>query len=121
MSNSISELQVKSVDEARKAMNTIGVDKIGIRLMENKFLLKVIKIRDVRTAVANIIKQEMLSIGADAAVNKDTVNCRAEKTDVILMATLKQYKRFISKMLVQIPEAKQIGLDLKTFLKEVYE
>jgi len=113
---SINELKITSLEEAREEMERVGVDPIGIKLMENKFLLKVIKLKDVRNAVANIIKQEMLSIGADAAVNRNTVNCRAEKTDVILMATIEQYKRFINKMLVQIPEAKKIALDLKKHL-----
>jgi dihydropteroate synthase len=36
----------------------------------------------------------MLSLGGDAAVARDTVSCRLEATDVVLMGTLKQIRRF---------------------------
>lgn len=48
--------------------------------------------------VANILKQEMLSLGADAAVARGSVACSIEKTDVLLMGTLKQIHALAKKI-----------------------
>lgn len=47
---------------------------------------------------ANILKQEMLSVGGDAAVARGTVACSLPSTDVVLMGTVKQLRRFAEKM-----------------------
>jgi len=66
--------------------------------------------------MANIIKQECLALGAEAAVNKGCVNCSVEKSDVILMATLKQYKFLIAKMKKQVSEIPEIAGELERIL-----
>jgi dihydropteroate synthase len=49
---------------------------------------------------ANIIKQEMLSKGGDAAVTRGTVDASVPKTDMLLMGTEKQYQALFKKKLV---------------------
>lgn len=94
--------------DAEKIMKEIGVGG-GIPYMIDKTKFRLIKLHNVRNAIANILKQEMLALGGDCAVNKGTINCTVEKTDVLLMGTLKHYKDLIEKMKKQVSESKDVA------------
>ena len=105
--------------DAEKVMKEIGVEKAGIICMLPKTRFRLIKLHNVRNAIANILKQEMLSIGGDCAVNKGCVNCTVEKSDVLLMGTLKQYKRLVEKMKKQVSESKQIAKEIEKIINKL--
>jgi len=90
--------KIETVADAEIEMEKIGVHPGGILIMATKALHRVIKIKDVETRAANIIKQEMLACGADAAVSKGTVGSQIEKTDVLVMGTIKQINHLIRKL-----------------------
>ena len=94
-------VQADSVSDAAKAIAAIDVSGECVRIMQDKAVFRLVKLHGVRNAVANIIKQEMLSCGGDATVSQWTVNCSRPKTDVLLMGTLQQYRRLIIKMRMQ--------------------
>lgn len=102
-------LEFDGIEAIKTEMRQIGVEEMGINLMAPKYIFKIIKLKYVRNAAANILKQEMLSLGGEAAVNRDTVNCKIERTDVLLAGTLKIYQRLIQKLKIQVAELKQIG------------
>jgi hypothetical protein len=52
----------------------------------------------VRPEQANIIKQEMLGKGGEAAVARGVIDCSVSETKVLLMGTLKQYDAFLAKL-----------------------
>ncbi|MBI4453607.1 hypothetical protein HY636_03095 [Candidatus Woesearchaeota archaeon] len=94
-------------------MRKIGVDDRAVLYMLDKGRFKIIKLYNVRNAIANILKQEMLSIGGEVAVNKGCVNCTVPKSDVIVMGTIRQIKELIKKMKVQVSESREIALQLE--------
>ncbi len=104
--------------DAEKTMNEIGVGG-GIPYMLPKTKFRLIKLHNVRNAIANILKQEILSLGGDAAVNKGTVNCTVEKTDVLLMGTIKQLKELIKKMKIQVSESKDIAVEIENIINKI--
>ena len=114
-------LTVKTLEDAERAIRTVGCGNDGVRLMAGKCLLDVMKLHGVRTAMANILKQEMLSVGADAAVSCNTVNCKDPATDVVLMATLKQYIKVMAKMKSQVSECRDIALAIEAALKSKHK
>ncbi len=83
--------------QASRILKDIGVDPYGIEAMLPKMAHLNILVPCLPCRVANIIKQEMLSIGADAAVARGSVACSIEFTEVLLMGTPKQLYRFIEK------------------------
>ena len=91
-------LQISSPVEAVRCLKEIGVDPYGIAAMAPKMSGVNIRIDGLRPAVANIIKQEMLALGGDAAVSRGTIDCTVRRTDVIVMGTEKQIERFIEKI-----------------------
>ena len=107
-------LDIKNLKEAAGEMAKIGCS--GIDIMAPKAVFRVVKIHGVRNAMCNIIKQECLSLGAEAAVNKGCVNCTVERSDVILMATLKQYKFLIDKLKKQVSELPEIAGEIERVL-----
>ena len=91
-------LQISSPAEAVLCLKEIGVDPYGIEAMVPKMSGINIRLDDLKPAVANIIKQEMLSLGGDAAVSRGTIDCTVRRTGVVLMGTEKQITRLIDKI-----------------------
>jgi len=104
--------------DAKKEMEKIGVEKAGIDYMLDKSKFRIIKLFGVRNAIANILKQEMLSVGGEAAVNKGAVNCTVQKTDVLVMGTIRQIKELIKKMKMQVSESREVALQIEKVLKK---
>jgi dihydropteroate synthase len=91
-------LHLRSTSEAAQILKKIDVDPYGIEAMLSKMLNVNVLVEGVECKVANIIKQEMLSIDGDAAVSRNTVSCSAKETDIVIMGTVKQIHRFTDKI-----------------------
>ena len=105
--------------EAKMALSEIGSDAGGIAHMAGKGMGRGIKLEQVPLRVAHILKQEMLSLGGDAAVHRDVIVNQVETTDVMLLGTVRQLERLSSKVLAQPFGLKQIGHDLKKLLADL--
>jgi dihydropteroate synthase len=103
----------KSVD---KEMRRIKVLPGGIKIMHDKAIFRILRLGDIRAPMANMIKEEMLAAGGDAAVHWETIACKVKTTDVLLFGTLEQYKKFIEKMNIQPYEAKEIAARVQKLL-----
>ncbi|MCX7635841.1 MAG: dihydropteroate synthase, partial [Syntrophales bacterium] len=57
-----------------------------------------ILVQAIPAKIANILKQEMLSLGGDAAVARGAVSCSVAETDCVLMGTRKQLDRLVKKL-----------------------
>lgn len=94
-------LVVPTLESAAYELRQIGVDSYGIVEMVSKMQTLCIKLTALQCRQANILKQEMLSVGGDAAVARGTVACSIDKTDCILIGTSKQLARLSRKLTVQ--------------------
>lgn len=94
-------LHLASETDARDLLKRVGVDPYGIEAMVPKMSQVNLLLEGVACKVANIIKQEMLSLGGDAAVARGAVACSVAATDVVLIGTPKQLRRFAEKMVLQ--------------------
>jgi dihydropteroate synthase len=99
-------------------MGKVGVDSTGLRLMEGKALHFNLKLEGIDPRTANLLKQEMLSLGGDVAVDGRGLDCGAERTDAILMATQKQIEKLILK-LHQYARLQPLGQTLKETLTNI--
>lgn len=112
-------LNLTSLSEAVEELKKVGVDPYGIEAMAPKMMNVNILIEDVECKVANIIKQEMLSIGGDAAVARGSVGCSIDKTDAILIGTIKQIRRFADKISSQPFGLSRIGSDIRKLFDDM--
>jgi len=94
-------LHIATPLDAEQELQRIGVDPVGIAMMAAKMLTRCVKLTGLQCRQANILKQEMLALGGDAAVARGTVACSIEKTDVILIGTDKQLHALCGKLAPQ--------------------
>ncbi|MBN1902150.1 dihydropteroate synthase [Candidatus Sumerlaeota bacterium] len=106
ISPQIHRIEILSLEQAEKEMAQIGTHPEGIRIMAPKAVFRPIKIYALSPYQANILKQEMLSIGGEAATSKGCVDCSCVQTDVILLGALAHYERLIEKLNRQPPSFK---------------
>ncbi|MBW2980261.1 hypothetical protein KY360_02495 [Candidatus Woesearchaeota archaeon] len=109
---------VVSEKDAVKEMKRIKVDPCGVKIMKDKAVFRNLRLANLRSPMANIIKEQMLSEGGDAAVHTLVVSCKVENSDVLLMGTLAQYKKVIEKMNLQPMEGRDIAKRIKKLLKQ---
>lgn len=96
--NRIRYIGCLSARDAREVLEQIHVDPYGIEAMLPKMRHLNLRMDGVPCKVANILKQEMLSLGGDAAVARGAVGCTVPATDVLLMGTRKQLLRLADKL-----------------------
>lgn len=96
-------------------LKKVGVDPYALR-MADKAAARAVKICGLKPAQGNIIKQEALACGIDAAVCRGTVNCTVERTDVLIIGTERGLKALAGRLAVQPFNLSEIAADLKSFL-----
>lgn len=80
------------------ALGSIGVHPASLGVFANKSEIIPFKLLGVRTPAANIIKQEMLACGGDAAIPASCIVNGEKYVDALLLGTRKQYKILLQKM-----------------------
>lgn len=81
-----------------REMERVGCDRAGIEIMAPKAAQRVIKLTDIKTTAANIIKQEMLSFGGDAVTAYGAITHAVKSTDILLLGTERQIWQLIVKL-----------------------
>jgi dihydropteroate synthase len=94
-------LLLESKEQVEAEMAAIGVDPIGVKIMLPKSVFRAVKVEGLRTAAANIIKQEMLSKGGEAAMAWSGSMSSSETTDILLLGTLNHYRRLVQRLRLQ--------------------
>lgn len=111
---------IKPIDNANleKELEIIGYDKSYRHKMVEKFKYKTLKIYNLSSAQANILKQTALSTGADCAVNKNVITSNIEKSDVILGGSFSQLQKIADKLSLQPFSLSKLSTDIKSELVE---
>lgn len=104
-------------NKALNEMRRIGADPSGIHIMQAKSVFRIIKLSNIKPALANIMKEDMLSAGGEAAVHRLCCACKVEYTDILLMGTLAQYKHLLLDLWQQPYGGKDVYYRLKRLLK----
>ena len=114
-------MQVRVFDggerEIKEEMERIGVDPSGARIMLPKSSFYLLKVIQIGNWAANILKQEMLSLGAEAAISRRAYLSAKEKSDLLLIGRLADYKRLIKKLKEQPPILKRVSEKIEKTLK----
>lgn len=86
---------LKPVDKAELELElrSLSVDESCIDIFLDKFDSFLLKITDLKTPAANILKQTALSNGADVAVHREVITGKVERSDALFMGTKRQLRR----------------------------
>ena len=102
-------------------MREIGVDPYGAKIMLPKAAAFLIHLNAINNIAANILKQEMLSLGADAAIARGALTGRIKKTDILLIGQLAQFNALVDKLKIQPfglqKLAEELDENIKNFAK----
>jgi len=82
-------------------MRDIGVDPYGVKIMLPKAVTYLVKLNSLSNIAANILKQEMLSLGAEAALARSSLTGEAKKTDCLLIGNSSQFRLLEEKLQIQ--------------------
>jgi dihydropteroate synthase len=102
-------LHIETLARVREELERIGVHPQGCEIMAPKALVRLVKVCDVKPLVANILKQEMLSIGGDAGVAYGCIDCSVASSDVLLIGTVSHYHQLKTKLERQSPQLQEVG------------
>ena len=112
-------IDVKTLQDAKEAIREIGSDPQSIDIMAPKAISKIIKLENIVLQDAIIIKQDMLSIGGEVAVPKNTFDLHEETGNILVIGTLKQLNELVDKLNRHYSRLKNIAKELENLLKEV--
>ncbi|MFC1479007.1 dihydropteroate synthase [Planctomycetota bacterium] len=110
------EVYFAEVDEAHEFLLAMGVSRGGARLMAEKSMALNILVKGMSCGEANILKQEMLILGGDAAIHKDVITGTAQQSDVLILGNRKQISKLSVRLKEQCFSLPDIGLELKKCL-----
>jgi dihydropteroate synthase len=91
-------VNVRDIDEAQTHIESLGSDDQGKAIMAPKMVHRVVHVDNVDTRAANILKQEMLSIGGEASLPREVFDFEGKEVSAILSGSLKHYKLLTRKL-----------------------
>lgn len=114
-----SRFYVRKICEAHlyKSIENVGFDKSYIENAIEKYRFERYLIQNLTPPQATIIKQTALSLGADAAIHREVITCKVDKTDLILGCTNTQLQRIAEKLKLQPFNLRNLAEELKKINK----
>ncbi len=114
-------VRVENEADAHRILEELGSDKAGVKIMSRKMLHLSVFVENVQARAAHIIKEVMLSKGAECATPKDLlVIDGTERVSVIMMGTLGQLRKVIKNLSVQPFGLKTLSRELKALLEAAF-
>jgi len=105
-------VSVSKEEDLKQIMRDINVDAYGIKIMLPKAQSYLLKLSSLNNISANILKQEMLSLGGDVAISRDALTGKAKNTDCLVIGSLSQLDGLSDKLRRQPFGLKNIAEDL---------
>jgi dihydropteroate synthase len=112
-------LKLQNKESVQAALADVGCDPAGTAIMREKALFYTLHVAHVQTKAANILKQTFLGKGGDAAVSRHTADLSEAYTDVLIFATLRQYRAAIKQMKVQPWGLQKIAENIEELLQKM--
>lgn len=105
-------LEISNQQDLKLIMQDIKVDPYGIKIMAPKAITHLVRMNSVSNIAANILKQEMLSLGGDVAIARHALTGKTKKTDCLVIGNLTQLIRLNDKLSRQPFGLNELARDL---------
>lgn len=109
-------LQVRDIREAHARLDEIGPSDRGRSIMAPKMVHRVIRVDGLDTRAANILKQNMLSIGGEVSLPREVFDYGDKKVPAVIAGTLKHFRALISRLKEQPFGLKVLAAELEEVL-----
>ena len=110
---------VDTLEDARKIIVEIGSDPKSIDIMAPKAVHRCICLSKVAVRDAIIIKQDMLSVGGEVAIPKDTFYLEKEPVKILVMGSVHQLRLLVEKLSRHYPRIQRISEEIERILKDI--
>ncbi|MBL7052121.1 MAG: dihydropteroate synthase [Candidatus Marinimicrobia bacterium] len=100
-----------------RELDKLSVEPAGKYFMRPKGKFYLLKASGIISPAGNILKQEMLSLGADCATARGVVACEIDRSDVLMMGTEKQFSRLIPKLKKQPFQLKELAREIEQIIQ----
>ncbi len=117
MENNAHVLSITDESAASRYLNTLGVSAEGIELMSPKCVHYCLKLENIDKRGANILKQDMLSLGGEAAIPWSAFSLKSEQCSVLLIGSSKHFKKLVKKLSRQPFKLNSIGAQIEQVLQ----
>lgn len=114
---SVRVVEINDLSAAGRELRAIDCDPAGIKLMAPKSVGRVVKATGLKPPAANILKQEMLSFGGEAATAYGSIVHSVKTTDVLIFGTLKQFALLTAKLKRHQFGLPQLAAEIEACLK----
>jgi len=101
MTFNVRVLGIDNLKQAEMELARINYDKTSIPVMDDKVVFRVVKLENISTKNANLLKQTFLVNGGEVAVGRSSMNLGTAYADVLLCATIKQFQMAIAQLKIE--------------------
>lgn len=116
----ITPLKIENEKSAKGLLLSIGVSREGAQILAPKSVYSAFKIDGIKSWEANIIKQHLLSLGSDSAIERKAL-VKNVNTETIIFASLSQLKKLCEKLKNQPFALREISQNLSVALDNLYK
>ncbi|MHB0913203.1 MAG: dihydropteroate synthase [Armatimonadota bacterium] len=88
-------------DELQAEFTHIGAEWPGVVRMTRKAEHFLVKVHNLRTPAVLILKEEMLAKGGDCAIHRDAITHKVDRSDCVLIGTLKAFQQMLADLVTQ--------------------
>lgn len=99
-----------------RTMKQMGVSSQGISILSSKCRFFVFKVTGIRTWAANVVKQHLLSLGGDAALERAAL-IKDAVTDILIFGTASQLRQVCAKLAGQPFGLAKLSIQLRSALE----
>lgn len=111
-------LVLNNQKEAKEIMLSLGATPAGAKILAPKGVFKSFKIEGIKSWEANILKQHLLSLGSDAAIERDAL-VKDIETGVLLFGSINQLRNLCGKLKGQTKRLRLLSKQLSKSLDNV--
>ena len=94
-------LSIRNPTDLERELSRVGADPQSWPIFAAKSRVVAVKLDDLSTAGANILKQTAIACGGDCAVNRAIASGRVRRTDAVLLVTARQLRVLVDRLAVQ--------------------
>ena len=110
-------LTVRSLQDARRHLEQLAPSSEGYAIMLPKLVHHLIKVEGLDTRAANILKQNMLSLGGEVSLPRDVLRFDGSTTSCLISGTRRQFRDLVGKLAHQPFGLRQLATELEGLLR----
>ncbi|MPZ23357.1 MAG: dihydropteroate synthase [Dehalococcoidia bacterium] len=113
----VRQIEVSTRQELESFIVRLGQDAAAARTLSPRGLSRLINVSQMDAREAAILRQELLTLGGEVAMNEEVARRRSGKTDVIVLANLYQLVRLVPRLAGLSGQLPELGRDLERLLE----